>query len=108
MGFPLDGGSNEKKFKKSCALHPWGFVVESARRYKCGQVHSAQEYIMYLDTDALIWKHIMLVLRMFSNWGRHSCEISARTNYIYKYFYSRPGQENKCRLHKNNNKTDNK
>jgi len=27
-------------------------VVESARRYKCGQVQSAQEYIMYLDTDA--------------------------------------------------------
>jgi len=26
-------------------------VVKSARRYKCGQVQSAQEYIMYLDTD---------------------------------------------------------
>jgi len=29
------------------------FVVESARRYKCGQVQSAQEYIMYLDTDVI-------------------------------------------------------
>jgi len=26
-------------------------VVGSARRYKCGHVQSAQEYIMYLDTD---------------------------------------------------------
>jgi len=32
--------------------HPWGFVVESARRYECRSVQSAQEYIMYLDTDA--------------------------------------------------------
>jgi len=36
--------------KKLCLLSV-GFVVESARRYKCGQVQSAQEYIMYLDTD---------------------------------------------------------
>jgi len=26
-------------------------VVESARRYKCRSVQSAQEYMMYLDTD---------------------------------------------------------
>jgi len=38
---------------KSCAPHPWGFVVESARRYECRSVQSAKEYIMYLDTDAL-------------------------------------------------------
>jgi len=44
--YPLDGGSNENKYKKSCAPHPWGFVVESARRYKCRSVQSAQEYIM--------------------------------------------------------------
>jgi len=25
--------------------------VESARRYKCRSVQSAQEYMMYLDTD---------------------------------------------------------
>jgi len=37
--------------KTSCAPHPWGFVVESARRYKCRSVQSAQEYMMYLDTD---------------------------------------------------------
>jgi len=29
--------------------------VESARRYKCGQVQSAQEYIMYLDTDGYFY-----------------------------------------------------
>jgi len=46
IGYLLDGGSNENKFKKSCAPHPWGFVVESARRYKCRSVQSAQEYIM--------------------------------------------------------------
>jgi len=51
MGYLLDGGSNEKKSKNSCAFHPWGFVVERARRYKCEQVQSAQEYIIYLDTD---------------------------------------------------------
>jgi len=51
MGYPLDGGRNKNKYEKSCALHPWGFVVESTRRYKCGQVQSAQEYMMYLDTD---------------------------------------------------------
>jgi len=51
MGYPHDGASNENMFLKSCAFDPWGFVVESARRYKCGQVQSAQEYIMYLDTD---------------------------------------------------------
>jgi len=28
-------------------------VVESATMYKCGQVQSAQEYIMYLETVAL-------------------------------------------------------
>jgi len=26
-------------------------VVESARRYECRSVQSAQEYMMYLDTD---------------------------------------------------------
>jgi len=26
--------------------------VESARRYECRSVQSAQEYMMYLDTDA--------------------------------------------------------
>jgi len=36
--------------KKSCAPHPWGFVVESARRYECRSVQSALEYMMYLDT----------------------------------------------------------
>jgi len=44
--YPLDGGSNENIYKKSCALHPWGFVVESARRYECRSVQSTQEYIM--------------------------------------------------------------
>jgi len=38
--------------KKVVPPHPWGFVVESARRYKCRSVQSAQEYMMYLDTDA--------------------------------------------------------
>jgi len=41
--------------KKIVPPHPWGFVVESARRYKCRSVQSAQEYMMYLDTDATIW-----------------------------------------------------
>jgi len=44
MGYPLDGGCNENKLKKSCAPHPWGFAVESARRYmyyytECHNVH---------------------------------------------------------------------
>jgi len=37
--------------KKVVPPHPWGFAVESARRYECRSVQSAQEYIMYLDTD---------------------------------------------------------
>jgi len=32
---------------------PGGLVVESARRYECRSVQSAQEYIMYLDTYGL-------------------------------------------------------
>jgi len=56
MGYTLDGGSNENKFKKSSALHPWGVVVESARRYKRRQVQSAQEYVIYLATDAFCWR----------------------------------------------------
>jgi len=30
--------------KNNCALHPWGFVVESARRYKCPGVHDVFGY----------------------------------------------------------------
>jgi len=44
----LDGGCNEKNWKNSCALHPWGFTClllwrvpggTSADRYKCPGVH---------------------------------------------------------------------
>jgi len=38
--------------KKVVPPHSWGFVVESARRYECRSVQSAQECMMYLDTDA--------------------------------------------------------
>jgi len=51
MGYPLDGGSNEKNLKKVVPSIRFFVFVESARRYKCGQVQSAQEFIMYLDTD---------------------------------------------------------
>jgi len=48
--YPLDGVSSENKYKKSCAPIRGG-LWWSVRRYECRSVQSAQEYIMYLDTD---------------------------------------------------------
>jgi len=50
MGYPFDGDCNENKLKKSCAPHQWGFVVESATRYKyhyieCQNVHNLVDIV---------------------------------------------------------------
>jgi len=38
--------------------------VESARRYECRSVQSAQEYIMYLDTDGLLCRRLWKIFSL--------------------------------------------
>jgi len=60
MGYPLDGGSNEFKKKKSGALHQWGFTY--LLLWRVPQYTSADRYRVPKST-LCIW--ILLLGRVF-------------------------------------------
>jgi len=48
MGYPLDGGSNENKFLKSCALHSWVLTcLLLGTGTECRGVHNVDGYCSF-------------------------------------------------------------